>query len=135
MQLNDLFNSGGGLGDTVKVVLFRMLPRRAQIEKVRTEINGGLLKKYGKLTRLEIDQDHKTIKADLDLKGEKESVQITNYRIIQEANGNPVFAPGTIKTSREWLDAILKTLVESGVIPKQMELKNRLHQAVVKCIL
>ena len=73
-----------------------MLPRGAQIEKVRAEINSGLLKKYGKMTKLEIDKENKTINVDLDLKGEKECIQIrlSNYRLIQEDGKNPVFEPG-----------------------------------------
>ena len=137
MQLSDFFDAGTGLADTVKVVFFRMLPRRAQIEKVRAEINHGFLKKYGKMTRLEIDKANQTIAADLDLKGEKEGVRITlsNYRLMQAAGENPIFAPGTIEVSREWLDALLKTLVKMKAIPERMEIKNILHQAVVKSIL
>ena len=113
------------------------MPRGAQIEKVRAEINRSLLKKYGKLTKLEIDKDNKTIQADLDLKGEKEGIRITlsNYRLIEEGNKNPRFEPGTVEVSREWLDAVLKTLARTGVVPEQMEIKNLLHQAVVKSIL
>ena len=37
MQFSDFFNVGSGLGDAVKIVLFRMLPRGAQIQKVRAE--------------------------------------------------------------------------------------------------
>ena len=116
---------------------FRMLPRRAQIEKVRVEINNGLLKKYGKLTKLEVDKESKTINADLDLKGEKEGVRITlsNYRLIQEEGKNPVFELGAIGVSREWLDALLKTLVKTSVMPGRMEVKNLFHQAVVKSLL
>jgi hypothetical protein len=137
MQFSDFFNPGGGLGDTVKIVFFRMLPRGAQIEKVRAEINHGFLKKYGKLTRLEIDRENKTIRADLDLNGEKEGVRITlsNYRLIQEAGKNPVFEPGTMVVSRAWLEALLATLVKKSVIPERMEVKNLLHQTVVKAIL
>jgi hypothetical protein len=137
MQFSDFLNVGGGLADTVKIVFFRMLPRGAQIEKVRAEINSGLLKKYGKMTKLEIDKENKTIRADLDLKGEKEGVRITfsNYRLIQEDGENPVFEPGTIEVSRVWIDALLKTLVKTGVIPERMEVKNQLHQIVVKSIL
>ena len=83
MQLQDFFNAaGGGLADSVKIVFFKMLPRPAQIDKVRAEINRTLLKKYGRLTRLEIDRTQRTITVELDLKGEKTSVQIrlTNYR-------------------------------------------------------
>jgi hypothetical protein len=114
-----------------------MLPRRAQIEKVRAEINRNLLKPYGKITRLEIDKINKTINADLDLNGEKESVRITlsSYRLIQKEDKNPLFEPGTIEVSRDWLNALLKTLVKTRVIPQQIELKNLLHQTVFKSIL
>jgi hypothetical protein len=137
MQFSDFFNAGIGLADTVQIVFFSMLPRGAQIEKVRTEINKGLLKKYGKITKLEIDKKNKTINADVDLKGEKEGIRITlsNYRLIQEDGENSMFEPGTIQVSREWLDALLKTLVKTGVIPERIEVKNFLHQTVVKAIL
>ena len=137
MQFSDFFKAGSDLADTVKIVFFRMLPRGAQIEKIRAEINSGLLKKYGKMTRLEIDKASKTINANLDLKGEKEGVRITlsNYRLIEEAGRNPLFEPGTIEVSREWLDALLKTLVQKSVLPERMEVKNLLHQAVVKSVL
>jgi hypothetical protein len=137
MQLSDFFNAGAGLADTVKIVLFKMLPRGAQIDKVRAEINRSLLKKYGKMTRLEIDRENKTISADLDLKGEKEGVLITvsNYRLVLEEDKSPLFEPGTIEVSREWINALLKTLVKTNVIPERIEVKNLLHQIVVKSIL
>jgi hypothetical protein len=137
MQFSDFLSAGSGLADTMKIVLFRMLPRGAQIEKVRAEINSGLLRKYGKMTKLEIDNANKTINAELDLKGEKERIQITlpKYRLMQAEAGNPLFEPGTIEVSREWLDAVLKTLVHLGVIPERIEVKNLLHQTVVKSIL
>ena len=137
MQFSDFFNVGGDLLDTVKIVFFRMLPREAQIQKVRAEINSGLLKKYGKMTKLEVDKESKTISADLDLKGEKEAVRITlsNYRLLQDEGKNPRFESGAIEVSREWLDALLKTLVKTGVIPERVEVKKSLHQAVVKSLL
>ena len=138
MQFSDLFNNASdGLVETVKIVLFRMLPRGAQIQKVRAEINNGILKKYGKLTRLEIDKENKTISANFELKGESDGVRIkvSNYRLIQEEGKNPIFEPGTIEVSREWLNAVLKTLVKKSVIPERMEVKNLLHQAVVKSLL
>jgi hypothetical protein len=137
MQFSDFFNVGSGLVDTVKIVFFRMLPRGAQIEKVRAEINNGLLMRYGKMTKLEIDKENKIIRADLDLKGETEVVRVklSNYRLIREDGKNPVFESGTIEVSREWLDALLKTLVKTSVIPGQLEVKNLLHQTVVTSIL
>lgn len=138
MQFLDFFNNAGsGLVDSVKIVFFRMLPREAQIEKVRAEINRHLLKPYGRMTKLEIDKKTRVININLDLKGEKEVVRITlaNYRLIQEAGRNPMVEPGTIEVSREWLDALLKNLIKTSVIPDQIEVKNPLHQAVVKAIL
>jgi hypothetical protein len=136
MQLSDFFNISAW-GDTVRTVLFGMLPRRAQIEKVRTEINNGLLRKYGRMTTLEVDKESKTINADLDLKGEKEGIRITlsNYRLIQADGKNPVLEFGRIGASREWLDVLLKTLVKTCIIPERLEVKNQLHQAVVKSLL
>jgi hypothetical protein len=135
MQLSDFLNISSW-GDSVRKVLFGMLPRRAQIEKVRVEINHGLLKKYGRMTKLEVDKESKTINADLDLKGEKEGIRITvsNYRLIQEGK-NPVLEFGVIGASREWLDVLLKTLVKTSVIPERLEVKNLLHQTVVKSLL
>ena len=137
MQFSDFAKAGSGLMDTVQIVFFKMLPRGAQIDKVRAEINRSLLKEYGKMTRLEIDKENKNISADLELKGEREAVRITlsNYRLIQEAGKNPMFEPGTIEVSREWLDALLKTLIKRMSYPKQMEIKNQLHQAVLKSLL
>jgi hypothetical protein len=136
MQLGDFFHAASW-GDSVRKVLFGMLPRRAQIEKVRAEINQGLLKKYGKLAKLEVDKESKAINADLDLKGEKEGIRITlsNYRLIQEEGKNPVLEFGAIGASREWIDVLLKTLVKTSVIPERLEVKNLLHQAVVKSLL
>ena len=137
MQFSDFFNLGSGLTDTVKIVLFRMLPRGTQIEKVRAEINGGPLKKYGKMTKLGIDKEARIINADVELKGEIKKIQISlsNYRLIQEVGKNLVFEPGTIEVSREWLDSLLKTLRKSRVIPERMEVKNQLHQIVLKSLL
>ena len=114
-----------------------MLPRGAQIEKVRAEVNKGLLKKYGKLTKLEINSENKVIKADMELKGEKETVQITlsNYQIIEQEGAYPVIELGTIEVSREWLDALIKTLVQTNVIPRRIEIKNQLHQLVLESLL
>jgi hypothetical protein len=137
MQLSDFLNAGNGLVDTVKIVLFKMMPRGAQIEKVRAEINRGLLKQYGKMTRLEIDKVNKTINADLDFKGEREVIRITlsNYRLIQEENKNPLFEPGAIEVSREWLNTLFDSLVKTSVIPNRIEVKNLLHQTVLKSLL
>jgi len=125
------------LGDTFKSVFFKMLPRGAQIEKVRSEVNSGLLKKYGKLANLEIDNKKKVITADLDLKGENETVRIVlaNYRLVETEGKKTVIELGTIEVSRAWMNALVKTLVKSNAIPERMEVSNPLHQIVVKSLL
>jgi hypothetical protein len=137
MQLSDLIQAGNGLGDTFKSVFFKMLPRGAQIEKVRSEVNSGLLKKYGKLANLEIDNKKKVITADLDLKGENETVRIVlaNYRLVETEGKKTVIELGTIEVSRAWMNALVKTLVKSNAIPERMEVSNPLHQIVVKSLL
>ncbi len=137
MQFSDLFKASDGLVDTLKIIFFRMLPRGAQIQKIRAEINSGVLKKYGKMTALEIDKENRIISAELDLKGEKEGIQIrlSNFRLLQEEGKIPEFELGTIEVSREWLNAVLKTLVQKNVIPERIEVKNLLHQTVVKSLL
>lgn len=138
MQISDFFNSAGhGLVDTAKMVFFRMLPRGAQIEQVRAEINQGVLKPYGKITELNIDKENRIIRADLDLKGEPERLQITviHYRLVQPEGENPQFEFGRLEASREWLQALLGTLIKKNIIPARLEIKNQLHQLVVKSIL
>ena len=137
MQFSDFFKVGSGLMETFQVLFFKMLPRGAQIEKVRAELKRGLLKKYGKMIKLEIDKENTIISADLELKGEKEAVRVTlsNYRLIQEEGKIPLFEPGTIEVSREWLDTLLKTLVERMSSADKMEVKNLLHQTVLKALL
>jgi len=137
MQFSDFSKTGNGLMDAVQMFFFRMLPLRAQIEKVRAEINRSLLKPYGKLIRLEIDKEHSIIRAELELKGEKEPVWITlsNYRLIQGTGKNLWFEPGTFEVSREWLHTLVKTFADRMTWTERMEIKNPLHQTVLKSIL
>jgi hypothetical protein len=137
MQFSDLFGSvGNSFVETAKIIFFRMLPRGAQIQKVRREINGGVLKKFGKITGLEIDKENRTIHATLDLKGEKESIQVTlsDYQLNLDGK-HPVFELGTIKMSREWLDTLIKTLAAKNIIPERIEIKNQLHKIVLETLL
>ena len=114
-----------------------MLPRGAQIGKIRGEFNNGLLKQYGKITKLEIDKGNQTISLDLELKGEKECIQIkvASYRLHQAEGQNLFFEPGTIEVSREWLNTLLKTLVKTNVLPERIEIKDPFQLAVVKSLL
>lgn len=138
MQILDFISGGGNkLVEIIKTTYFRMLPRGAQIGQVRQEFNRGLLRRYGKMTRLEIDPSRKVISLELDLKGERESIQIrfSNYALVHEAGRNPQLEPGRIETSREWITALLETLAKTKVIPGQIEVKDPFQQAVVKTLL
>ena len=133
MRFNDLFGSAGNhLVETVKMVFFRMLPRAAQIQKVRQEINSGILRKYGKVTGLEIDKQNRVVRAALELKGETAVIEVTlaDYRLDGAS-----FELGTVKVSREWLDVLAETLITKNVIPERIEVKNQLHRTVLETLL
>lgn len=138
MQAIDLFRDAGSkLFDAFKITFFRLLPRGAQISRVRLEINNGPLRRYGKMTRLEIDKEQKRISMDLDLKGEKEAIQIkiSTYRLLPTDTQNQIFEPGTVEVSREWLNALLKSLVKSQILPERIEVKDPFQLAVLKSLL
>jgi hypothetical protein len=130
-------NAGRKLLETAKITLFRILPREAQIRQVSGEINNGVLKEYGTMTKLEIDNGKRTINFELDLKGEKEAIQIrlSNYLLIQEEGKNPIIVANNIDISREWLNVLVNTLVKENVIPVRIEVKDPLQQAVIRSIL
>ena len=138
MQAVDLFsNAGSKFFNTLKITFFRMLPRGAQINRVKGEINKGLLRPYGKMTRLEIDKANRIISLELALKGEKEGVQIkvSNYRLHQAEGPYPFFELGSLEVSREWLNTLLQTLVKTQSLPARIEVKDAFQMAIVKALL
>ncbi len=65
-------------------------------------------KRYGNMTRIQIDSQSKRIEVELDLKGETSPlrIEISSYQLSSEA-GETFIHLGTIDTSREWVNALL----------------------------
>ena len=74
-------------------------------------LNGGLLKPYGKITQLRINSTAKNIQLEVDLIGERDSVQINiqDYE-LQQQNGKLFIVVKAIETSRQWLTALTRNL-------------------------
>ena len=60
------------------------------------------------MTKLELDSKAKTIRLELDLKGETALIQVEarNY-VLTQVSGNTFLSVGEFKTSREWLTTLL----------------------------
>jgi hypothetical protein len=78
-------------------------------------LNTKLLAPYGRATSLRIDSSAKTIRIEVELKGETMPVEIdiVDYDITKE--GDRYFATvKEVRTSREWLTALAKTQVRKS---------------------
>ena len=71
--------------------------------------------RYGQMTNIQIDSTAKRIQVVLDLKGESTPLQIEvkSYELITKA-GETHLELGDIKTSREWLNALLEDFLTPG---------------------
>lgn len=69
------------------------------------------------MLKLEIDSKLKTISLEILPKGEDKSIQfkIGSYEIVEGDHGGLKF--GEIKTSREWMTEIIKTLAPEPTVP------------------
>ncbi len=63
---------------------------------------------YGKMTRIHIDSTAKTIRVELDLKGETSplTIDVKSYT-LSAGSGKAVIELGEIETSREWMNLLL----------------------------
>lgn len=70
-------------------------------------LNAKLLVPYGRATSLEIDSKARTLRMNLELKGEAAAVEleITEYEIVNE-EGRYFGVVKGVRTSREWLTAL-----------------------------
>jgi hypothetical protein len=66
-------------------------------------------KRYGIMTRIQIDSQARRIEIDLELKGESSPlhVDIKEYQITSGAGGETYVELGEIETSREWINAVI----------------------------
>ena len=94
-------------------------------------LNGTLLAPYGRATTLRLDSGAKTIKLEVELKGETAPLQIeiTDYEISQD--GDRYFAiVKAIRTSREWLTA----LVENQLRDRRFELPAKAGRLLMQAL-
>ncbi len=73
----------------------------------RQFINSKIGDEYGVVTKLEIDRAKKTIHAELDLKGESQTimVDVTAYELIAAAD-KTLIRLADVKISRDWVNAL-----------------------------
>ena len=72
-------------------------------------LNTKLLEPYGRATSLEVDSAARTLRINIELKGETAPVEleITKYEITEEA-GRYFAVVQEVRTSREWLTALAR---------------------------
>jgi hypothetical protein len=65
-------------------------------------------KRYGHMTSIQIDSTARSIRVELDLKGENSplAIDIRSYKLVTES-GETLIEIGDIETSREWLNLLL----------------------------
>ncbi len=76
------------------------------------------LKRFGTVANFEIDSTKRTIRAELDLKGEQTSIILTvGCYTLQTRDGTTFIKIAGVKASREWITVLLNTLVEDKEFP------------------
>lgn len=70
-------------------------------------------KRYGHMTSIQIDSTAKTIRVELDLKGETAplTIDVKSYA-LSAGSGETIIELGDIETSREWVNLLLADYVK-----------------------
>ena len=90
------------------------------------------IKRFGKMTNLQIDAATKRIELTADLAGETEPLVIrANYEIQSSENGL-VISPSNIETSREWMTVLANEFLQSQ--PVRVPIPAGLPTAVLKIL-
>jgi hypothetical protein len=93
--------------------LARMGAKDWLIEKAgMAMLNQAVLKPYGAMTTLKLDTTARTIEAELELKGETQTVRlhVREYE-LREEGGRMVIVFKDVHTSREWLTTLARDFV------------------------
>lgn len=66
-------------------------------------------KRYGYMTKIQIDSKIKHIDVELDLKGESTPmrIEVKSYKLGSDPDGETYIEVGDIETSREWLNVMI----------------------------
>ena len=86
--------------------MFRKMKDATLSKGVKIAINHKV-KEYGKMIKLNLDSDNKTIELELMLDGEKEPlhVKVNHYKLSQENNRHYLVAENIV-TSRAWINTV-----------------------------
>ncbi len=97
-----------------------LVPPAAKVWAAREYLNRRF-EKYGTMTNLQIDPDHRTANLELQLTGEKEPVQITigRYELITR-DGVTTLELFDLRASRDWLNLVLAELGRHGKLKFQV---------------
>ncbi len=84
--------------------MFKKMKDAALSKALKAAINHKV-KAYGKMLKLNLDSNHKTIELELMLKGEKEPlhVKVNHYTLNEEHGSYNLFAKDIV-TSRAWIN-------------------------------
>jgi hypothetical protein len=78
------------------------------LEQAVARVLGSRLERYGELRRLSIDAAERTFNGEVLLRGETESIHITDGRYrIEERGGEPFVAVYGVKVSKEWAQNLI----------------------------
>lgn len=96
--------------------MLRGLKDKALSKSLEVAINLKI-KEYGKMLKLNLDSQNKTIEFEVMLKGEKEPLKVfvNNYEISEE-NGKYYLYAKDIKTSREWINIVAENYLKGEKI-------------------
>ena len=90
-----------------------------------------VITKYGSVVKLELDSQEKKIDLEVFLKGEKDILKVkVNQYSIEEKNHKNFLILKDVKTSREWLNLVIKNYLSS----QEFEIPNE-YAKIVKAVI
>ena len=113
------------LGDTLKAGKDTVLSKGIKIA-----INNQI-KEYGKMLKLNLDSNNKSIEMEVMLEGEKEplTVNVQKYEMTQEGKKHFLKIQG-VKTSRAWINTVASSYLEGKTFEIPAEYANMLKVVV-----
>ncbi len=93
--------------------------KNAMLGSIVTEKANKIMEGFGKMLNFQLDTENRNIDFEIMLKGESDPIKLSlsKYEFIQK-NDKPYIKFQDIKTSREWLDIVLKQYVLPKYAPE-----------------
>jgi len=96
--------------------MFGKLKDKALSKSLEVAINLKI-KEYGKMLKLNLNSQEKTIELEVMLKGEKEPLKVyVNEYVVSEEDGKYYLFAKDIKTSREWINIVAENYLKGEKI-------------------